>query len=511
MTRSLLLLLSALFSCFVYAQPDIQWQKAYGGTAAESVVDIKPTGDGGCIFIAGTTSTDGDVTDSHLFTDIWVVKVKASGAIDWKKCYGGDSIDYGYTIEPAGDGGYVFAGYTRSVNGDVTGNTGGSNKGWIVKINATGAITWQKLFDSIAYIQDIIAVNDGYVFVSTSYSSGVSTDIQVVKIDNTGNEVWQKKYGGTLNDNCQSIRKTPDGGYIICGSSNSKDGDIPKNMGSADICIMKLDDTGKLVMQVSLGGSKNDYGASACPSLYGGYILTGYTMSNDSNVTGYRDSTDIWVVKIGETGNIEWQKPIGGIRTDYGYQVIQATNGNYILAAYSLSTDGDAVGNHGLGDMLVVGLYPDGSFRWKKVMGSSLTDGAYGIVQTSDGGFIVGGSVAAADGDATGSGFHPGTGYSYDCWLVKLSSVAGIGEIPIPGEIKVYPTVTAGTVFLSLPAGYEKADIKVFSATGQKIEVTETGDPLDRVIQLGNIPAGNYLLQVYNKGEVYTQKIVHQQ
>lgn len=508
MTRFSLLILSAFFSFTVCAQPAIQWQKAYGSTGSETINDLKATSDGGCIFMSAADIADGDISAVRRNGDIWIVKVKSTGAIDWQKCYGGDSMDNGYFIETTGDGGYILGGFTMSVNGDVTGNPGGS-RGWIAKLTATGVVSWQKLVDSNSSVIDLVAVSDGYVYISVKSVSSTNYDIQVVKINSTGNEVWRKTYGGSQYDVCQSIRKAP-GGFIVCGSSTSKDGDIPKNNGGTDICVMKLDEAGNLVMQANLGGSKADNGISACPSLYGGYIVAGYTVSGDGDVSGHhmKDTNDAWVVKISETGNIEWQKPIGGIRIDYGYQVIQASNGNYVLAGYTVSTDGDAAGNHGLSDMLLVGLYPDGSYRWKKVIGSSSYDGAYAIAQTSDGGFLVGGSVAAEDGDAVGSGLHKTTPATFDCWLVKLGSVAGIGEIPTPDKIKVYPTVTTGTVFLSLPAGYEKAEIKLINMMGQAVTVETGGDPLDRVLHLDNVPAGNYVLRVLNEGQVHIEKIV---
>ena len=134
---------------------------------------------------------------------------------------------------------------------------------------------------------------------------------------------WQQNIGGSLTDYAYSIQPTNDGGYIVAGSSSSNNGDISGNHGLNDFCIIKLSASGAIVWQKSYGGSGDDIARSIEQTTDGGYIVAGYTDSKDGDVTGYHvgmqeggPTWDFWVIKISSTGALQWQKALGGTLVD---------------------------------------------------------------------------------------------------------------------------------------------------------------------------------------------------
>lgn len=122
----------------------IQWQKTLGGTAGEDASSIQQTIDGVYIVAGITQSNNGDVTGNHGDYDYWVVKLSSTGSIQWQSFLGGTSLDFASSIQQTTDGGYVVAGYSSSTDGDVSNNHGYSDN-WVVKLSSTGSIQWQKL------------------------------------------------------------------------------------------------------------------------------------------------------------------------------------------------------------------------------------------------------------------------------------------------------------------------------------------------------------------------------
>jgi hypothetical protein len=254
----------------------LQWAKSFGGSYQDGARSIKTTADGGYIVAGFNASTDGDVSGHHGLSqsyDYWVLKLNLSGGLQWQKSLGGTHDDIAYAVEQTPDGGYIVAGISQSNNGDVT----------------------------------------------VHYSGNSTYDWWIVKLDANGNLVWQKTLGGSSNDWCTDIHATPDGGYIVGGYSYSHDHDLTSNKGQSDYWIVKLDGTGNILWQKSYGGSTYDNLNALQLTADGGYIVTGDSQSDDVDVDGHHDSYgtyDGWVVKIDINGNMVWNKSIGGFSFD---------------------------------------------------------------------------------------------------------------------------------------------------------------------------------------------------
>jgi hypothetical protein len=123
---------------------------------------------------------------------------------------------------------------------------------------------------------------------------------------------WQNTFGGTSSDQATSMEVTSDGGYILGGYSVSKDGDVTGNHGDADYWVVKTNTTGALQWQKSLGGTKDDFAESVVQSPDGSYLVAGYSISNDGNITSHIGKNDYWVAKLSSSGTLLKQISLGG-------------------------------------------------------------------------------------------------------------------------------------------------------------------------------------------------------
>ncbi|MBX2960383.1 MAG: T9SS type A sorting domain-containing protein [Flavobacteriales bacterium] len=499
--KNLLITLSLfLTSIYLAAQSQsIEWQTSLGGTGSDNATFIQQTTDGGYIVAGRAQSTDGDVTGNHgQASDYWVVKLTSTGAITWQKSLGGTDVDFATSIQQTTDGGYIVAGFSYSTDGDVTGNHGQADY-WVVKLSSTGAITWQKSLGGTGgdFANSIQQTTDGgYIVAGFSNSTNGdvtgnhgSTDYWVVKLDSTGTIIWQKSLGGSGEDFGSSIQQTADGGYIVEGYSSSTDGDVTGNHGLYDSWVVKLDNVGTISWQKSLGGTVDDKSGFIQQTTDGGYIFAGRSQSTDGDVTGNHGSYDYWVVKLSNTGGITWQKSLGGSGNDQASSIQQTTDGGYVVAGHSYSTDGDVTGNHGSTDYWVVKLDSVGTITWQKSFGGAGSDYAYIIHQTTDGGYVVGGESDSQDGDVTGN--HGG----YDYWVVKLSSTVGVTEITELNEFSVYPNPTSKQITLKANHQLIGAIYTIYDNMGKTV-ISGQINAIQTVIELGNLSGGIYLFSV---------------
>lgn len=407
--------------------PDIQWQKSVGGSQSDEIPKVRQTLDGGYVAFGYSWSNDGNATVNYGEGDYWVVKFDSLGVMQWQKSYGGSRAQYGYDIQQLPDSGYILIGETQLSDGDVTGYHGGSFDCWILRINKTGAIKWKKTFGGSKDDRgrSITPTSDGgYIFTaSTSSNDGdvsgfhgsLGYDFWVVKIDSSGIIQWQKTLGGDGQDEPAEIVPTMDGGYMVSGYSSSQNGDVTGNKGMGDAWIVKLDSLGNIAWNKCYGGSNHDGAGSAAQTADGGYIISAYTQSDDGDVAGYHGMSDLWVIKTDAYGAIEWQKTLGGTGDDLGGEIQQTFDSGYVVVGFSESNDGDLDSVKGLTDVWVVKLTDSGTIKWSKTMGGSDLEYAYSIRQSSDSGYIVGALSASNDGDLTTN--HGMTDY----WIIKLA------------------------------------------------------------------------------------------
>ncbi len=295
--------------------------------------------------------------------------------------------------------------------------------------SAQPVIQWQKSlggseFDEAKCIQQ--TTDGGYIVTGDVLSSNGDVfgnhgghDFWVIKLNETGSVSWKKALGGTNNDWPSCIQQTNDGGFIVAGYTESNNGEVFGNHGGKDAWVVKLSSNGAIQWGKCYGGSKWEEASAIRQTNDGGYIFAGLAQSSDGDVSGVHGDLDYWVVKLDNVGTILWQKAFGGSGEDMANDVRQSFDGGYVVTGKSDSEDGDVIGNHGSDDYWVVKLNSMGEIEWTKALGGNSADVAEEIWQTTDSGFILVGYVLKnSSGDITGH--HGGI---YDAWVAKINSL----------------------------------------------------------------------------------------
>ena len=354
------------------AEGELQWSKTYGGSKDDRGQSLVQTQDGGFALTGYSMSDDGDASVNNGFHDNWVLKLDAQGEIEWEKSYGFSGHDHSYDILDTGDGGFFFAGFLDITSARADGNTEkssaisahGVGEFWGTKIDNKANVQWRGYYGGTNNDRAHAAVradDGGYVMAGFTESSDFdvnnsrgSYDFWTVKIDDTGDSVWQSTFGGTGIERAEDIAKTKDGGYVITGSTFSTDIDISKNNGESDIWLIKVDDAGKLVWEKSFGGSQFDAAQSVSPSRDGGFIIIGNSKSIDKDTNANAGENDIWLIKTDANGNMVWQKSFGGSGLDFGFDALETSTGSVIIVGDSSSTDFEGVENKGKSDAVII-------------------------------------------------------------------------------------------------------------------------------------------------------------
>lgn len=395
----------------------IDFVKTLGGTKNESAQALAKTSDGGYAILGYAQSMDGDITNkSDESFDYWLLKYDQNDLLQWQKTYGGSDDDRGNDIIQTSDGGYAITGFSKSIDGDVSENSG-AHDFWVSKLDANGSITWEKSFGFLGADigNSILQSNDGgYLLtgvldVSASNGEGNSKsafskrhaggDYWVIKINALGENQWSRYFGGTFTDASYDAIQTQDNGYILVGSSDSADVDIKDSKGAYDFWVVKISETGTLLWEKSFGGSQTDEARSITRSNDGNYIIVGDTRSSDLDVSINSGGADLWAIKISPIGELIWEKTFGGNSFDVARSISKTQDGDFIISGSSRSIDGDLTNNNGQNDAWVIKIDGNGKLKWQKTIGGSEIDFAYDAVELNDGTVIAVGESSSRDID----------------------------------------------------------------------------------------------------------------
>jgi len=211
-----------------------------------------------------------------------------------QETFGGDQFDVLTAADITSDSGFIIAGNSLSgISGDKTENSNGLSDLWVVKFGASGELQWQNTI------------------------------------------------GGSESERIGHIIQTPDGGYILAASSTSDiSGDKTENsLGGEDYWVLKLDGSGNIEWQNTIGGNSVDQLKSSDLTMDGGYIIGGESLSEVSGdkTDPSRGGRDYWILKLDFSGNIEWQRTFGGSSSDKFLDIINTTDGGYLLGGHSNS------------------------------------------------------------------------------------------------------------------------------------------------------------------------------
>lgn len=366
---------------------------------------------------------------------------EAPPPVEWQASFGGSGSDSCRHIVPTGDGGYVLGGRSTSGrSGNKTSAQYGGNDLWLVKMDRAGNKVWDRSFggsgDEGFYYSALAATPDGGFLLGGDSWSGVSgnktsprqggdADAWLVKVDASGNKLWDRSYGGTSEyDTLFTIVPLADGGAFLGGISNSRasGNKSSAHLGGFDFWLIRVDAVGNKLWDKSFGGSgdEGDLGGdllpavSIVPSGDGGCLMGG---PSNSGVSGNKTSPnqgdfDYWLLRIDADGNKLWDRSYGGNRSDFLTSMIRTPDGGLLLGGKSES---DVSGNKtstsgGLGDFWVVKVDAAGNMEWDKSFGGTADETLYSIAADGSGGFLLGGQFACFSCS------------DLDFWLVKVDA-----------------------------------------------------------------------------------------
>lgn len=429
--------------------PVLQWQKNYGGSMGDYPADFKVLPDGSIIMACSSLSVDGDISGRNGvwdFPDISVLKMGPTGNVLWSKHYGSDLADFARSIIPTKDGGFLVVGQAGGLGSDVTNYHGGFYDVWVLKLDASGKILWQKCFggSEIDVGTNCVEASDGYIISADTESRNGDIhnhhgtdprdeDIWIFKLDFNGNLVWERCFGGSLQDAFANISPSGDGNFLVYSLTDSYDGDVtghdPAKLQQAWVfkissagtilwekCVgtsagglvgkhillnsdgtffvagqyfnsdlpgagdglngiaLQLDASGNIMWVKAYGGNGDEYFTDAINTPDGGYLLTGYTNSKDGMVCQKHPQLETWLVKIDASGNLQWSRTYGGSKNDMGTKLAFNPAGELLLLSSSNSTDGDILANKGDNDCWLKRFTLNGPLLYPSVSIRSETD-----------------------------------------------------------------------------------------------------------------------------------------
>ena len=432
----------------------ITWQQCLGGSEIDYAMDIVKINDN--YLMAGIcTSDDGDITYTHGNGDGWVIMIDSTGNILWQRNYGGSLGDWFVKIVPTDNDEFYLIGLSGSSDYDISFDPyPGSYDYWIVKIDLEGNIIWDRIVggNSGETIWSGFGTSDGGVVAygwTDSDDGDVSqyyglSDSWMIKISSDGEIEWDYTIGTDWVDVGQAAMQTSDGGYLIgCNADmlGNNTGNItctPHSTGFMEAVLFKLDSNLNLEWQHCYGGSDDD-GITALMEVSDGYVFGAFTRSNDGDVSGLHGESDIWIVKIDFVGNVVWQNPLGGSRSEYIPTLLKTEDENIIIPGYTRSNNGDVTGNHSMSeydyDIWFVKLSSEGELLSQQCIGGAGSEELYfGVVKKSDNNFVIAGYTDYGPSYDVACAPHGDLGTDKDWWVfeIKDCSQYPVGNLQTP-------------------------------------------------------------------------------
>lgn len=482
--------LISLLTLSVYGQtgPSIDWRVSLGGPLTDMAYSISATTDGGSI-VAG--EKNGSTTP-----DAWIVKLDSEGGVEWQRTFGGSGHDGAYVIIELVEGGYLFAGYTDSENGDVQGHHGQGDY-WVVRLNANGDLLWQKCLGGVN--NDVAwgvhqASDGGFLVTGESQSSdghltvnNGGPDMWLLKLDQHGELLWQRPYGGSGIDAGLALIETQDGGIVSVGYTFSDDGDVGSgNQGGSDYWIVKVSASGELLWERTMGGNSIEIATS----LYeresdGTLVVVGDASSANGDLTETFGDYDAWVVTLSANGIPGWSRSYGGSGADRP-RAILAQGDDLILAGSTSSTNGDVLNHNGNNDAWLLKIDTNGEVLWSSAYGGSASDVCSGADIRTDGSLIFVGSTNS-------SGWTAPSGGGQDWFIVALEREdVRIEELSEAHIVSLFPNPAIDHLYIK-HNGLLNETIEITSLSGQVHSYFSAGTDIT-LLNVANLPSGSYIL-----------------
>ncbi len=311
------------------------WQDSLTEGNFEEIFQVIPTSDGNYL-LGGNTFINGAVNFEG-----WILKMDPEGNILWSRKYGGDGYDKIYALHETPDGGFVFAGSTRSSGlsgldiNEIQVDTAGKDDSWLGKIDANGTLLWNHRFGSETsdFLVDMALAPNGNIYAVGNYLPPglmVSWEISLYRYDQDGNRIGDETiYGGDGYEEAFSIINTSDGNFAIGGMTTSQ------GSGSADTYLLRVDENGGIIGENTYGGSAGEFSAFVQEMPSGGFSILSSTESLGSPFL------DLFLIRTEANGDTLWTKVFNGgnDRYDVPYPFTVDENEYYFIVSNQQEKD----------------------------------------------------------------------------------------------------------------------------------------------------------------------------
>lgn len=478
----------------LFSQKDTAHIYTFGGENEEQGRDIELTRDSGFVLV-GSTSSFGNGN-----SDIYLVKVDSNIKYEWSTAIGHYQTEFGYAVKQTVTGGYIVCGYTNSLGA-------GGYDVYLVRLNNKGQKLWEKTYGGADwdFAYDVEVTPDGgFLVIGETHSFGNGdADAYLLKTDLNGNLEWQKTLGGSGKDIARGLIQTRDGNYAFCGENASKN---PANEG--DVWLVKFDEKGTILLDTTSALKKYDYGNDLIELSKGGFGVIG-TSFNLGNST-----SDIIVMEFSATGKLNWNFLHGAVfapnlGTDQGYALQEFPNGNLLIVGNSV------LGNGGTNVYTGMISGKDGSYITAPSYGGGKNeDGFDGLFHPK------GGAIFFGTTESEGTGYH-------DIQVIRVDSVDG-NKTLVYNEYK--DTIISNNAVLGInseqkssptifPIPFEETfeingiqnliEIKCFTSNSKEVKASYTFIESDKIeVDLSLHPSGVYFISIVTKTGTFKEKVL---
>jgi hypothetical protein len=491
----------ALFLCSIlgiFAQ-EVVWQKDIKSSTQDFLSQITTTIDGQYLISGSSIQSDKLSTESKQNSgyDFHLIKLNQQGEEVWEKYFSGQNHDFLSATVSTQEGGFLISGttYSGKANDKKDDSKGGSDI-WLIRINEFGEEIWQKTIGGTSdeEARSVIQTTDLGFFVAGNIQNSEkgygSKDVLIIRLDKNGKETSQLILGGKGLDEVEKMIPTKDGGALLGAYSRSNTGGSKKseNYGEGDYWIIKLNKDGKIEWEKSFGGKGDDHLRTLALTSTG-YLIGGESRSERSGnkTVEIEEGTDLWLISLDERGEEIWQKSYNFKNRDVlmGMSVLRASDDisskGILLGGYT-----QAEGKIESDDETFWMLYLDqnGNEQWRKhVKGDSRKreERLSDIKLNRDGSIILAGTSAEQLGKEN--------------WkIVKLGDKL-IDKLIEKQDIKIYPNPVSEYAYVEIGFDFKEADIVLYDMGGRQLQSLKTKNKITK-INTQTFVQGAYLVSV---------------
>ncbi|UIR57824.1 T9SS type A sorting domain-containing protein [Sphingobacterium sp. SRCM116780] len=492
--------LLSLCPILIISAQEVLWQKDIKSSTQDFLSQITTTVDqqylitGSSIQSSKSQTTEKKQNNGY---DFHLVKLNQQGEQVWEKYLSGQNHDYLSSSIATQEGGFLISGTSYSNQGlDKKEDSKGGSDIWMIRINEFGDEMWQKTLggSSDEEARAVVQTTDLGFFITGNVQNSTkgygSKDALIIKLDKDGKELSQLILGGKGLDEVEKMIPTKDGGVLVGIYSRSTIGGSKKteNFGEGDYWIIKLNKEGKVEWEKNYGGKGDDH-LRTLALTSNGYIIGGESRSERSGnkTVGIEEGTDLWLISLNERGEEIWQKSFNFKNRDVlmGMSVLHSADDKsskgILLGGYT-----QAEGRVESDDETFWMLYIDqqGNEIWRKyVKGESRKreERLSDIKLNRDGSIILVGTSAEELGKEN--------------WKIIKLGDSQIDQLIVKQDIKIYPNPVTDYAYVETGFEFKEADITLYDMGGRQLQNFKTKNKVTK-INTQNLIQGVYLIAI---------------